>query len=123
MAVGRCEGVLGAGVPVLQSWSRTYRRHGLRASTRFSRMVFRQSIRQEATLGKECVVVDVQPSTRVSFFKAFGITPEEQISLESHYDEMRFDCEVQQILTQSEALAKPVFVFGVATLPLAGRVF
>ena len=123
MAVGMCEGVLGAGVPVLQAWSRVYRRSGLRVGMKFRRRIFHHSLRSRMTFERTVVVETVEPSTRVSFYRAFGVTPEQQIALENYYNDLRLSCRVQGVLTHGEAMAKPGVSWPMATAPLAGRVF
>lgn len=123
MAVGMCEGVLGSGVPVLQEWARAYRRHGLRPSTKFTNYVHKQSLRLQHASRKDFVVAEVEDDTRVSFYKAFGISPDEQTSLEQFYSNLQFDCAIGGVLTCHEAMAKPSFAWSSALAPLAGRVF
>ena len=123
MAVGLCEGVLGSGVPVLQEWATAYRRAGCRAGIQFRRRIFHHSLRSRMTFERALVVETVEPSTRVSFYRAFGVTPEQQIALESHYRELQLTCRVQGMLTHGEAKAKPGVAWPSATASLAGRVF
>ena len=123
MAVGLCEGVLASGVPVLQEWAKVYRRSGLRVGKKFQARIFHHSLRSRVAVQQALVVATVEPSTRVSFYRAFGVTPDEQIALESYYRDMQLDCRVQGVLTRGEAQAKPGLAWPSATAPLAGRVF
>lgn len=82
MAVGTCEGHLSNGVPVLESFARALRRNGVRCSNKLVRSVSKDTSR---TLCKEAPI-GISSETRLSFFKAWGITPTQQLLLERHYD-------------------------------------
>jgi hypothetical protein len=90
MAVGVCGGVISCGVPVLQSFYSMLRRHGLGDARRllmsdeyghfgFTFMAYSTS----SQLSFE--ISPVLPEARVSFWMAFGITPDQQRSLEQHF--------------------------------------
>lgn len=122
MAVGLCEGVLGEGVPVLQAWAACYRRHGLRVSTRHQVRVMRDSFRLKSVIGRAVQQREIHWTTRVSYYRAFGVTPEEQVALETNYQEASLSCVPGGLLTASEALRKPTFAFESCTVMLAGRI-
>lgn len=122
MAVGLCEGVLGEGVPVVQAWSALYRRHGLRVSAKHQVRIARDSFRLKSVIGKAVHQREIHWRTRVSFYKAFGVTPEEQVALETNYQKAAICCTPQGWLTASEALAKPTFSYEACTVMLAGRI-
>ncbi len=85
MAVGIAEGSLGSGVPVIQSFARAMRRNGLRCTKRLIGAAYYQSSRiYHATL--EVADRDVTAAARISFHAAWGVTPDEQIALEAHFD-------------------------------------
>ncbi len=85
MAVGVCEGSLYGGIPVLSRFAAAYRRNGVRVSKRYIRELYRGTTRGvHATLVVEDVpIVD---AARISFFQAFGISPDEQRALEAMCD-------------------------------------
>jgi hypothetical protein len=105
-AVGQCEGVLGVGVPVMQSFSAAYRRLGLRASAAHVAHVFKGSTRA-LTRGK-CEVVSISDETRVSFYRGFGVTPDAQVFLEKHFNEYELNMD-RIYVGESDAVDKPKF--------------
>lgn len=121
MAVGLCEGFIYDGVPVLSSWARAYRRSGVYASLKFQAFVFKNTSRGYA-VGNTPQQLPVLDAARVSFFKAFGITPEEQIALEQLYDNWRFCWDVIRV-ESFFATCKPLFDWDAAFVLLAGRKF
>jgi len=85
MAVGVAEGSLARGIPVLQSFARAMRRNGLRCTKRLIEAAYYQSNR---VYHADLVVNDqeITHESRMSFYHAFGILPEEQMVLENYYD-------------------------------------
>jgi hypothetical protein len=79
-AIGNCGIACTGGIPVLQSFYLSMTKDG-------------KSVRSQDTstglywmaLGLDRVVKPIHPSARLSFFKAFDITPDEQIVLEQSY--------------------------------------
>lgn len=94
-AVGVCGGVLSTGVPIFQAYYEAMRRNGNveRAKTMltrdtellgygFTRMAY------ETSHTFEFEVRPISPESRVSFWRAFGITPDQQVIIEKHYSEI-----------------------------------
>jgi hypothetical protein len=90
MAVGVCGGVITNGVPVLQEWYSLLRRYGTGDARRllrsdeyghfgFTSMAFSTSKTLEVHIG------NISDEARVSYWKAFGVTPDQQLSIEQHY--------------------------------------
>ena len=121
MAVGRCEGALNVGVPVLQAWAQSMRRVGLKASLKFQRSVWHGTTRGYWYVGREAAVTAVEADTRVSFFKAFGITPEEQVALEGCYGMYEMGELGPVVDSEHCMLDKMPVPRNFATLTLAGR--
>lgn len=82
-AVGECGLSLTAGVPVFQSLYEGYMRNG--RPSKMSEAVFMQSGSRMMAQGMEAKHQDITPETRLSFFKAFGVTPDEQVAMEDYY--------------------------------------
>ncbi len=82
-AVGECGLALTSGVPIFQELYTGYMRNG--RPSHMSEAVFMQSGSRMMSQGMEAKFTPVSAGTRVSFFKAFGITPDEQVALEKYY--------------------------------------
>jgi len=83
MAVGECGLALTSGIPVFQEFYRYMMRNGLKS--RMREAVGMQSGMYFMSIGLESKAKDVTCEARYSFYKAFGITPDEQVSLEEYY--------------------------------------
>jgi hypothetical protein len=85
MAIGIAEGSLARGVPVLQSFARAMRRNGIRCTKRLIANVCDGSSR---LYNEKITISDLEISNeaRISFNQAWGVTPDEQLLLESYYD-------------------------------------
>jgi hypothetical protein len=85
--LAECEYVLNLGVPVLQEYALALKRNSSGAKLRFDResgewyKYLRESklYRRMATAGYD---EEITPEARISFFKAFGITPDQQVQYE-----------------------------------------
>lgn len=82
-AVGECGMALTAGVPVMQEMYTAFMRSG--KPSNMKEAVFMQSGSLMLSKGMDSKWVPVADSTRVSFFAAFGITPDEQTAMEEYY--------------------------------------
>jgi hypothetical protein len=82
--VGECGLALTSGVPVVQSYYAAMCRSGL--PSRMKDAVIMQSGMAMLSRGMEVKYSVVQDDTRLSFYKAFGVTPCEQVALEKYYD-------------------------------------
>lgn len=94
MAVGTCEGNLNQGVPVLEAFARAYRRNGVRCSRKLVELVRNDSSRVRNDTSS--CISDV---TRLSFYLAWGITPDQQVALEDHYNHWRVGQDFGDTLT------------------------
>lgn len=86
-AVGECGLSLASGVPVVQSYYKSMCRVGLKS--KMCEAVSMQSGMMMMSIGMEAKTSVILDDTRFSFFKAFGITPDEQVSLEKYYDDLK----------------------------------
>lgn len=82
-AVGECGGALCSGVPVLEAFYEMYRRWGTPASRGFIEEVYRNRSQLQLSRGVEQAVIDDR--ARVSFYYAFGITPDRQVQMEAAF--------------------------------------
>jgi hypothetical protein len=96
-AVGECGLALMSGVPVMQEFYRAYMRHG--KPSKMSKAQFMQSGSRMMSVGMESKVMPVAESTRFSFFKAFGITPDEQTAMEEYYRNWTLSSTTQHVET------------------------
>jgi len=85
-AVGTCGMALNAGVPVQQSFHQCFKRHGLPCSKGMMDHIHRNSSAQARIQGMKTGRTEIAPSTRVSYYYAFGVTPDEQVAIEDAYD-------------------------------------
>lgn len=89
-AVGQGGLALTSGLPVFQAFYRMYIRNGEASSRRLHREVFSWGVRH--LIGDlEASEREVLPSTRASFYYAFGVTPDAQIALEERFDNLTID--------------------------------
>lgn len=91
-AVGECGLALTSGVPVFQEMYSAYMRNG--KPSKMSNAVFMQSGSRMMSIGMESKRSEVGQDTRVSFYKAFGVTPDEQEAMELYYRDWRVSPEV-----------------------------
>lgn len=82
-AVGECGMALTAGIPVFQEMYQAFMRNG--KPSKMSEAVFMQSGAKMMSAGMDGKWVEVSTEARVSFFSAFGVTPDEQVALEEYY--------------------------------------
>jgi hypothetical protein len=83
-AVGECGLALAGGVPIVQSFYQAMARVGLDSG--MLRSVAMQSGFVMLTKRLEAKYIAVDDDARFSFYKAFGLTPDEQVALEEYYD-------------------------------------
>ncbi len=90
-AIGECGLALCGGVPVLQEMYSCYMRNGV--PSKMGESVHMQSGMRLLARGLEAKRKPITPDARVSFFEAWGYTPDEQIALENYYSsfEIEFD--------------------------------
>lgn len=90
-AVGECGTILNSGVPVLQSFYSAIMRNGVSSSMAFKQHIFKNSSMMTRIMQMDATEQPVTDSARVSYYYAFGITPDEQLSLERYFDSMVID--------------------------------
>lgn len=115
-AVGTGGLALAGGMPVFNSFYELYRRSG--SETWWSRRRGRNKkvgltddvlpwfMRQVGMHGRRCSA-EPTPEARASFYFAWGVTPDEQMALEKHYDTLSLDTST---LVTSEFRPRSVFV-------------
>ncbi len=86
MAVGECGLALCSGVPIMQSFYKAYIRNGVRGGKAESSMELCSSGLRMMRGELESKESEVSVEARVGVFVAWGITPDEQIALENHFD-------------------------------------
>jgi len=94
-AVGECGLALTSGVPIFQSMYQAYMRNG--KPSNMANAVFMQSGSRMMSVGMEAKSRPVCEETRVSFFKAFGITPDEQVAMEEYYSSWSVTSKVELV--------------------------
>lgn len=85
-AVGECGLALCSGVPVFQEYYLHMGRNGLKS--KMNEAVSMQSGMQNMAIGLESKYEPVEDTSRFSFYKAFGVTPDEQVALEEYYSKL-----------------------------------
>jgi hypothetical protein len=86
-AVGECGSILASGVPVQHEFYRCFLRHGLKGSDGFVQGVFRNTAAFERIQNLQ-YCDRVTPEARVSYYYAFGITPDHQVELENFFSKL-----------------------------------
>lgn len=94
-AVGECGLALTSGIPVFQSMYLAYMRNGV--ASKMGEAVFMQSGSRMMARGMDSKAVAVSADARVSFFAAFGVTPDEQVAMEEYYDGWVLSPEVEEV--------------------------
>lgn len=87
-AVGKCGEMLNQGVPVQHQFARVFSRNGTETSDAHMEHVYSGRYVLRAAEGCKNAVVDAR--ARVSYYYAFGVRPDEQLSAESMLDSMDF---------------------------------
>lgn len=101
-AVGQCGEVLSSGVPVQSSFYNAFRREGVSCSAGMVEAVFKN--RSQLQLGRGLTEAVVDARSRVSYYYAFGVTPDEQVAMEAYYANLDFD------VTMCEAVPREMLV-------------
>lgn len=99
-AVGTCGLALTAGVPVWEAWYSRLQRLGVAGT---SGLVERVEDCGATYWAKGCSVGQVTAEARVSFYHAFGITPDMQEALEAEYREPSSLTPIQPMMSLQEA--------------------
>lgn len=106
-AVGECGLSITKGVPILQSFYNLFYRSGRDYSEGFLRELVKNTSHMERNGGVlSAEVRAISASTRASFFYAFGVSPAHQIALESVFDGMSIDDDIELMLHEEAAVDK-----------------
>ncbi len=105
-AVGECGLALTSGIPVFQEFYTAYMRNGKPSA--MSDAVFMQSGSRMMARGMEAKRETITPDTRLSFYKAFGVTPDEQVALEEYYKNWKVGGECVLVETIEEIANAPL---------------
>jgi hypothetical protein len=88
-AIGDCGLSLAGGVPIFQDYYSMYRRHG--DASNITRQEYWQTGMAQMAKGVNGKYVDnISPCVRLSFWRAFGILPDEQMVMERLYRDQKF---------------------------------
>lgn len=104
-AVGECGLALTAGLPVYQELYSAYMRSG--KPSKMGESVFMQGGRMMMARGMEAKRQPVSGDARVSFYIAFGVTPDEQVALEEYYRGWRVTPQVVDVDSVAEVESSP----------------
>lgn len=85
-AVGTCGSILNTGVPVQQSFYGCYKRFGVKCSQEMIDHINKDTSMQTRIRGMAMGWAAVAPSTRVSYYYAFGVLPDEQVAIEDAFE-------------------------------------
>lgn len=105
-AVGECGLALTSGIPVFQEMYSKMMTNGRKSN--MSEAVFMQSGSRMLSLGMESKYSPVTVEARVSFFLAFGVTPDEQIALEEYYKTWKLSSDVVEVCSVDEVEVSPL---------------
>jgi hypothetical protein len=94
-AVGECGLALTSGVPVMQEMYTAFMRSG--KPSKMGEAVFMQGGARMMSRDMEAKRVAVSDDTRVSFYLAFGVTPDEQVAMEEYYRTWEVTSVVQDV--------------------------
>ncbi len=105
-AVGECGLALCSGIPVFQEMYSSMMRNGRKSN--MSEAVFMQSGSRMMSLGMEAKAAPVTADARVSFFRAFGVTPDEQEALEEYYSQWTLSSTIETVGEVTEVSVSPL---------------
>jgi hypothetical protein len=103
-AVGTCGGVLSSGVPVHSNFYAVMTRNGIN-SGKLIEEVFKG--RSQLQLAAGCAQAEVTDESRVSYYYAFGVLPDEQIALERYYDKLLLSVELSVAVDRDALTLNP----------------
>lgn len=105
-AVGECGLALTSGVPVFQEMYKMYMRNGIPSKiSKHPAMASGARMLSKGLAAKEDIIV---PMARVTFFEAWGVTPDEQVALEKYYASLVLPYSVRAIDSYSEYTNAPL---------------
>lgn len=94
-AVGECGLALTSGVPVMQEMYSAFMRAGV--ASKMGDAVFMQGGMRMLSVKMEAKSSVISDDARVSFYAAFGVTPDEQTAMEEYYRGWTIQSEVQHV--------------------------
>jgi len=104
--VGECGLALCGGVPIMQAFYSYYMRSGISSKmNRHPAMLTGMSL---LARGMEAKHQPIDPITRADVFTAWGITPDEQIAIEQHFNQLTFLYKTREIDDQDDADYMPL---------------
>lgn len=103
-AVGTCGTMLCTGVPVHDAFYRCMLRHGVDNAGLINEVYKNRSQLSLADGVKRALIDSV---ARVSYYYAFGVTPDEQLALEQYYDSLSLDFGVGQAIERMALVLEP----------------
>lgn len=106
-AIGMCGGMLSAGVPVLHTFYGMFSAHGTKCSTGMLNEVFKN--RSQLQLARGLVSGTVDSISRVSFYYAFGVLPDEQIAMERFFSSAKIGPVKQEAIDRVDVFVNPGF--------------
>ncbi len=106
-AVGMCGTKLAVGVPVLSQFYDIFNRNGVKCSDGMVKEVFKN--RSQLFLAQGLAKGEVNANTRVSFYYAFGVLPDEQVAMERFFATVRVDQMETAVIERSELELCPGF--------------
>lgn len=105
-AVGEGGLALTSGVPIFQEMYKMYMRNGVRSN--IGRHPAMSTGARFMSKGLNSKVAPVVPIARVTFFEAWGITPDEQVALEKYYSTLVLPYNVRAIDSECEYTRAPL---------------
>lgn len=100
-AVGECGLSLCSGIPVMQAFYEAMMRNGVKNDGISNSVQFSGSGLRMMRYTESCTIRSISPRSRLSVYNAWGVTPDEQIALEEHFNSwtLDLDCGVLDIET------------------------
>lgn len=106
-AIGMCGGMLSTGVPVLHMFYDMFSRHGSACGDGMLKEVFKNRSQLQLAKGLATGVVDAR--SRVSFYYAFGVLPDEQVAMERHFSSAIVGQVTQEPVDRVDLVVNPGF--------------
>jgi hypothetical protein len=88
-AISQSELMINRGVPILYSFFKALSKHSNGAKpcqSQLRRFYLKSALESEVLLHDKDLTDDITTATRISFERAFGITPKEQLIIEAFWD-------------------------------------
>lgn len=106
-AIGTCGDRLTKGVPILNEFYQLFLREGTSCSSGMLQEVFRN--RSQLLLGIGLASGEIDARSRVSFYYAFGVTPDEQIRIEQYFRNATIENLVNNVIDRVQLEINPGF--------------